>query len=346
VLGCTTWQDDEVGSRAGWTFFPRLNPGRTWMVGSNGFHGQCAYSTEMTKVLVRFFDRFVKGEPNGFESTPRTQIWHESVNAADARPGWVTTGGAWPPATTDRTLYLGAGGALTEAPPAAGEAADDYLSPTVSAGTENGIVFGQSGQLWKLPGTPGGAVAYTTPKLGRDTQLLGPASLNLWIAATGTDAGLQATITEVRPDGQEVYVNRGWLTASHRKLDEAASTATMPVQTHLEADAEPLEPLTPTRVRIEVFPFEHVFRRGSRIRVIVDTPSQTGGWNFQPVANGGVVSVLHDAEHPSELVVSTTPSIAGVPDQPACDTVLNQPCRPDAFADSAPEGELDWSAGP
>ena len=67
-------------------------------------------------------------------------------------------------------------------------------------------------------------------------------------------------------------MNRGWLAASHRKLDVRASTATMPVHTHREADAQPLESGKPTPMRIEVFPFEHVFRAGSRIRLIIDTP--------------------------------------------------------------------------
>jgi hypothetical protein len=212
----------------------------------------------------------------------------------------------------------------------------------VSAGTENGIAFGQSGQLWKVPGDPSGARAYTTPRLADDVELLGPASVNLWLRSTATDTGLQATITEVRPDGQEVYVNRGWLTASHRKLDERASTATMPVQTHREADAAPLEPGTPTLVRIEVFPFEHVFRAGSRLRLVIDSPSQTGGWNFQPVSNAGVNSILHDPQHPSEIVFSTLSTRSVEEKRPACDTVLNQPCRPDAFPASGPPGELTW----
>ena len=346
ALGCTSWQDDEVGSRAAWTMFPKLDPARTWMVGMNGFHGQCAYSTAMTKELVRFFDRFVKGERNGYERTPRTQLWHESTDPADAKPGWVTTAGSWPPATKAGRLYLGKGAALTPTPPAGAQPADDYVSPTISAGTENGIVFGQSGAMWKLPGTPGGAQAYTTPRLGGDLELLGPASVDLWLKSTGTDAGLQATLTEVRPDGQELYVNRGWLVASQRKLDQRASTATMPVQTHREADVEPLEPGTPTQVRIEVFPFGHVFRAGSRIRLVIDTPSQTGGWNFKPVAGAGVNSILHDAEHPSALVLSTMPRRRAAKGRPACGTVLNQPCRPDAFTDSAPPGTLDWPAAP
>jgi predicted acyl esterase len=162
-------------------------------------------------------------------------------------------------------------------------------------------------------------------------------SLNLWMSSTATDTDLQATITEVRPDGEEVYVGRGWLKASMRALDTTASTPTMPVQTDREADVQPLVPTEPTFMRLAVNPIDYAFRAGSRIRLIIDTPSQTGGWNFEPLANGGVNTVLHDAAHESELVFGVRrakPPAA----YPTCDTLLNQPCRPDAFPESAPSG--------
>jgi hypothetical protein len=88
--------------------------------------------------------------------------------------------------------------------------------------------------------------------------------------------------------------------------------------------------------------------------VIIDTPSQTGGWNFEPLANAlptpdpntladaGLNSILHDPEHPSEIVVGTVPGAGARAGYPACDTLLNQPCRPDAFTASDPTGELQW----
>jgi len=224
----------------------------------------------------------------------------------------------------------------------------------VSAGTEDGVVFGQRNQLWKQPGTPGGALAYTTRKLAHAVELLGPASLDLWLKSTATDTNLQATITEVRPDGQEVYVARGWLRASQRKLDRRASTPTQPVQTDLQSDVRPLAPEKPTFMRFAVFPFDYVFRAGSRIRLIIDTPSQTGGWNFEPLgntpaltppstfANAGVNNILHDSKHPSEIVVGTVPGASVGANYPACDTLLNQPCRPDAFTSSDHPGQLKW----
>ena len=342
ALGCATWQDDEVGSRSTWTLWPRLDPARTWVVVANGYHSMCVNSKSIVNELVRFFDRFVKGQHNGFETTPHMQIWHDTKGASNAKPTWVTSSSRWPPATETNRLYLGRGATLTAAPPPGAQAADSYVSPTVSAGTEDGVVAGQNNELWKRPGAPGGAIAYTTPKLAHAVELLGPASLNLWLKSTATDTNLQATITEVRPDGQEVYVARGWLRAAMRKLDPRTSTATMPVQTDLQSNLQPLVSGKPTFMRLLVFPFDYVFRAGSRIRLIIDTPSQTGGWNFEPLANGGVNSILHDSKHPSVIVVGTVPGARARAGYPACDTLLNQPCRPDAFTASDPPGRLDW----
>ncbi|MFL5822606.1 MAG: CocE/NonD family hydrolase [Solirubrobacteraceae bacterium] len=342
AFGCATWQDDEVGSRSTWTLWPRLNPARTWVVAANGYHSMCVNSKRITNELVRFFDRFVKGNHNHFEKTPHMRIWHETKGAADAEPTWVTTRSTWPPATQTNQLYLGSGAALTAASPSRAEPADSYLSPTVSTGTEDGVVFGQQNQLWKQPGAADGALAYTTPRLRHAVELLGPASLNLWLKSTATDTNLQATITEVRPDGQEVYVARGWLRASQRKLDRRASTPTLPVETDFLTDNQPLVPGKPTFMRLAVFPFDYVFRAGSRIRLIVDTPSQTGGWNFEPLANAGVNSILHDSKHRSKIVVGTVPGARARAGYPACDTLLNQPCRPDAFTASDPSGQFEF----
>jgi predicted acyl esterase len=188
-----------------------------------------------------------------------------------------------------------------------------------------------AGQLtWKGPVPPGGSVAYTSPPLTRDMVLAGPASLDLWLSSTATDTDLEATVTEVRPDGEETYVQRGWLRASHRKVDPALSTPLRPYQTHLRKDAKPLEPGRPTHMRLEVFPFAHAFREGSRLRVWIEAPTgHTGFWAFTPVPDPGTNTVIHDASHPSRLVVGQIPGAVAHAPLPACDTLRNQPCRPD-----------------
>src|SRR5437588_12247609 len=116
----------------------------------------------------------------------------------------------------------------------------------------------------------------------------------------------------------------------------------MPVQTDLQSDVQPLVPAKPTFMRFAVLPFDYLFRGGSRIRLVIDTPSQTGGWNFEPLANAGVNSILHDSKHPSEMTLGTVPGATASAGYAACDTLLNQPCRPDAFTASGPSGQLKW----
>jgi putative CocE/NonD family hydrolase len=340
VLNCTTWQDDEVGSRSAWTLFPRIKPSLLWLIGSNGYHAGCEVgNTLIQDQVVRFFDRYVRGVHNGWESTPRVQIWHEAHKATQGSatvnvPSWISTLKAWPPKTDTTPVYLRSGGRLDDDRPAGDEAGETYLAPAPSAGTENGIVFGQNNVMWDKPVPPGGALAWTTKPFKRDVETLGPASADLWLSSTSVDTDLQVTITEVRPDGQETYVARGWLRASARKLDPKLSTATRPYQTHQQSDLQLLTPLTPVLARVEVLPFDHVFRAGSSLRMIVDTPSQTGGWNFLIRPTAGQNTILHDRDHPSRLVLGILPGARAKAPLPACNTLLNQPCRPDAYPDS------------
>ena len=59
--------------------------------------------------------------------------------------------------------------------------------------------------------------------------MAGTGSVDLWISSSAADSDVQVTLTEVRPDGTERYVQNGWLRLSHRKLDPARSTDAQPV---------------------------------------------------------------------------------------------------------------------
>jgi predicted acyl esterase len=142
-------------------------------------------------------------------------------------------------------------------------------------------------------------------------------------------------ISEVRPDGQEQYVENGWLRLSHRKLDARASSALLPVHTDLESDAEQLPAGVPVRARVEIQPFDHVFRAGSAIRLSIDTPSTS------LVALPGLAtnSVQHTRGMASAIVLGYLPRARAQAPQPACAALLNQPCRDDAGA--VPPGTLN-----
>ncbi len=175
------------------------------------------------------------------------------------------------------------------------------------------------------------AVAFVSEPLAQDMVLLGTGSADLWIQSSADDADLQVTLTEVRPDGQEMYVQAGWLRASHRALS-TDSRELWPVQTHLKADAAPLPAGEWTLVRVPIPGFGHIFRAGSSIRVSIDTPGGTRPlWQFDLKALSGEVThlVSHSATYPSSVALPLlTPGTLTVPTLlPACPSLRGQPCR-------------------
>ena len=175
----------------------------------------------------------------------------------------------------------------------------------------------------------GTGLGWITAPLEKTVVAVGTGSVDLWIRSSAPDTDLEVTLSEVRPNGTEVYVQSGWLRASHRKLDPARSTAISPVHTDLASDAAPLPADRWTKVRVELFPFAQPFRKGSRIRLTLDAP---GGarptWAFgTTVSDGEQVQVLADRKHPSRLVLPVVPGVEVPATAPPCASLRSQPCR-------------------
>jgi putative CocE/NonD family hydrolase len=339
VLGCVNWQDTTVYSRS-FNAFRELDPRTTWLVGGNGTHVDCPNSRAR---LVRFFDRYLKHEDNHWEATPHLLLMHELTGTGDAivRETLGDDAGAWQSgfanwsdvdsAIHPLALHLEQGGLLALSAPAVTQPPDSYRYPTRTANTADD--FGGN-SAWNNPTIPGGTVVYTTPPLSRDAEFLGSGSADLWISSTAADTDVQITLSEVRPDRQETYVQNGWLRLSHRRLDAARSTTLRPDHPYTQADAEQLTPGKPELVRIELQPFNHVFRAGSAIRLSIDAP---GGW-FQIVPLPATNTLYHQPGMDSKLVLGWLPGATAHAPLPACNSLLNQPCRPSAAP--VPEGSM------
>ncbi len=333
VLGEMAWQDEQTGPRGGLAF-ERTDPKRTWVVGTNGMHGMYAASPDSRRLLHAFFDRYLKGERNGWARTPHLQLWHEAL-VDGYRPSWVSR---FPDGTADtrvRRLYLGPDGRLGGRPPGR-TGSTPYVSGLPSPGVvSEQVAVDQStayGLTWQvMPVDPAGSAAFTTRRLGSDLTLAGSASLDLWVRSTIPDTDVQVTITEVRPDGREMYVQRGWLRLSHRALDRRRSTPNRPVHPHTIAAQRDLPVGKAVPARVEVLPFVHTFRAGSRLRVWLDSPSQTGLWGFGPSAPAPI-EVVHGPKRPSRLVVAELDDGDARTPLPGCGQVASQPCRPDPLA--------------
>ncbi len=333
VLTLNSYQD-QIASGTGSNYYSLLDPSRSWFVLTNGWHAVGVASNAWIDQTVAFLDHFVAGADNGWQHTPKVQIWHEAGTGSsdDVEPRWTTSAPSWPPPTSTSALYLSSGNLLGQRAPARSEPTDSYRYPLPAGSMADpqgapAAASAPSNNVWSAPVPPGGNVVYTTPPLSRDVDIVGPSSLNLWLSSTATDTDVQATITELRPDGQEQYIQRGWLRMSERKLGPG-STSTWPRPTYLKADVQPLAPGVPTYARIPIYPFEHVFRRGSSIRISVEAPvglTGTFGFLFNPTP--ATDTVWHDRRHVSSWVFDTLPVTSQVPPLPACGSVLEEPCR-------------------
>jgi uncharacterized protein len=247
---------------------------------------------------------------------------------------------AWPPrAVRAVRYYLGSAGALGAKPGRRG-AARYVAAPgarprqTLPGSGEQEAWRPQPPYDW-APLAAGKGVGFTSAPLDRDVVIAGPSSLDAYLKSSARDTDLQVTLSEVRPDGAETYVQNGWLRASHRKLYAARSTPLDPVPTNLKRDAAPLPPRRYTLVRVPIYPVGHAFRAGSRIRVTIEA---TGGdrprWDFGTIDHGRTHNTIAlGGARPSRLVL---PVVAGATalgtPLPGPTALRGQPSRPYAPA--------------
>ena len=186
----------------------------------------------------------------------------------------------------------------------------------------------------------GSATVFVSEPLEEDQPLIGSASADLWIRSSYQEADLGVTLSEVRPDGSETYIQSGVQRGTHRRTT-AESTPLLPLMSGLAEDAEPLPSDEFVETRVEIFPFAHVVREGSRIRLSVHTP---GGdklrWKYilAEVPDGSYVDVGHSAAYPSKLVLPLVPGVSGYPASVPenCNSLRAQPCRDFEEYDNTP----------
>ena len=95
--------------------------------------------------------------------------------------------------------------------------------------------------------------------------MTGPIKLVLWVSSTQKDMDIFATIRNIGRDGKDVWevgqqgqpmpVAKGWLRASHRKLDPKRSLPYRPYHAHDERWW--LKPGEPVECEIEIWPAVH-----------------------------------------------------------------------------------------
>jgi predicted acyl esterase len=248
------------------------------------------------------------------------------------------------PGTTTRAFYLGSGGKLNEAPSTT-KGVDTYTSDAnalpltdFSGSTGGGGLWGDAAQWsYKWEQNPAGtAVSYVSEPLTSDLVAIGAGAIHLWIKSSTPDVDLQATVSEVRPDGNETFVQDGWLRASERALSKTAvnifaqePTELEPIPTFKKNVAIPAGKFVP--VVIPMYFEGHAYRTGSRVRLTVAAPNGTQPiWSFlhtQPEGETANVAVEFSPTKQASLLLPSVPGVSVPTELPPCPSLRNEPCR-------------------
>jgi predicted acyl esterase len=292
-----------------------------------------------------------------FEALPKVRVLFDNGAGAAPNGGTTASGNPYPgfeqsfsefpiPGTTADSWYLGPEGTLTEQP-AAAEGVDSYTSnasatPLTDYSTNAGPggLWGNASQWewnWVQPAA-NSAVSYVSAPLGADTTAIGAGAVNLWVKSSTPDVDLQATVSEVRPDENETFVQDGWIRGSERKLATTAEnmfkqlpTALQPIPTFLASDLQPVPAGEFVPVTIPLYFQGHVYRAGSRIRVTISAPNGTQPvWSFgqtQPEGTTANVSIGFGPGMPANLTLPIVPGVSVPTGLPPCPSLRNEPCR-------------------
>jgi uncharacterized protein len=289
-----------------------------------------------------------------FEEQPEVRVLFD--NGAGTAPigGTTAAGNPYPafeqsfselpvPGTTPRTWYLGPRGTLGEQP-ATAKGVDSYTSNAsalpltdYSGNTGGGGLWGDASEWeWKWEqNPPGSAVSYVSEPLTSDTTAVGQGAVYLWVKSSTSDVDLQATVSEVRPDGNETFVQDGWMRASERALARSSNNMFEQEPTLLEPiptfrRSRPM-PAGFTKVVVPLYFEGHAYRAGSRIRVTIAAPNGAQPvWSFsqtEPAGENAEVSIEFSPRKRSSLVLPIVPGVSVPTEVPACPSLRNEPCR-------------------
>jgi uncharacterized protein len=254
-------------------------------------------------------------------------------------PGFEQSWSRFPiPGTVARSWYLTHSGGLAGAPPAhPGANAFTWNAHAVPLTDFNGPQDGSSGGIWTT--TPpynwvqppaGTAVSYLTSPLRSNTTVIGAGALHVWVRSSTPNADLQTTISEVRPDGKETFVQNGWVRANERKLDARKSTLLEPVLSLRASDVSPMPRNRFVEVTIPLYYEGHAYRAGSRIRVTISAPNGDQPiWAFGETNPTGTakVAVAFSRRMTSRLILPVVPGVNVPTGLPPCPGLRGEPCR-------------------
>jgi putative CocE/NonD family hydrolase len=269
-----------------------------------------------------WLDRFLKGVHNGIEKQPRVRYFDMGDRKWRAAPTWRAASDGL------QSVYLSAAhsgstklspndGSLAPAVPSGRDSyQDSYVYDplgglTVPAGKDGPDGFLPYAHLDQGLDEPHG-LTFSGPVLKQPLRLAGPSEFRFWAITEASDMAWVVRLADVAPDGSANLITQGWLRSSFRYVDESRSRPGAP---YLPDDRDtPVTIGLTTEYRMDVWDTAYTLAPGHRLRLWLgssDTPTH------EPLPVAGRNLILHDADHPSQLLLSTASDRPTAPAAPA-----------------------------
>jgi predicted acyl esterase len=246
----------------------------------SGSHFHPFHSEEGRLDQLRFMDYWLKGLETGIMDEPPVKL--EIRTGGSTKPYPFRFENEWPIARTQWTkLYL----KIEREPSGNDAAAEGELTRAHPPNTGKLTYPASSGHAQSARG----GVSFETTPMAKDMEVTGPLVLNLWVSSTSEDMDIFATIRNIGPDGKDICevgqrgdpvacVTKGWLRASHRKLDPERSLPYRPYHAHNERQW--LKPGEIVECRVEIWPTSMVFKQGHKLRLDITPRDGVGTAHF------------------------------------------------------------------
>jgi len=269
-------------------------------------------NSPVNELTVAWFDHFLKGKNSGIATGPRVDYFRMGDNR------WLASG-SWPIAGTEfENWYLASGGhaasligdgALSrEVPPAAAPTDRfDYSpgNPVPSLGGHSCCAWFRSSQGQfdqSAIEQRSDVLVYTSAALTEPMEVTGPVSVTLYAKSSAPDTDFTAKLVDVFPDGTAVNLTNGIQQARFR---DSLSTPAL------------IRPGWAYKYTIQLWPTSNLFKPGHKIRLEISSsdfpqfaPNPNTGESFGASKRWQTArqTILHDAEHPSALVLPVIPA--------------------------------------
>jgi len=153
-------------------------------------------------------------------------------------------------------------------------------------------------------------VHYDMP-VTKATRLAGPSSVHLYLTTNGRDAPLTVRLEDVSPDGTSTQISAGWNLLSMRALTmsktvKAGSWIVQPYHPFTKASVLATAADQVMELWVEILPTTALIAPGHSLRLSIeqtDIPHLAPSIPEQIAQLGNMLTILHDAAHPSAVVL-------------------------------------------